>query len=115
MLSASQLSAAVTLVTLWTFAVPFLVTQRPAGDADSAASRIMVSPYGSAAGVDADDDGVLDLEEDRLADKYAPIIIHDKADANLPVNVDWLLQRSSLEYYNNNGPFRRDDHVGEGG
>lgn len=70
----------------------------PRDNQGGAAAASFVAPYGSGAGTDADQDGIIDSEEQRLAEQYAPIIVHDKDDANLPASVDWVLQRTRLDY-----------------
>lgn len=53
------------------------------------------------AGVTADDqdgDGLRDLEEDELADKFAPIMFHEKDEPNLPTSVDWFLPKTTLRF-----------------
>lgn len=87
----------------------------PKDNQGGAASAMMVPPFGSGAGIDSDADGIIDSREDALAEDFAPIILHDRVDANLPTAVDWLLERTSIEYYNNNGLFHKDDHVPHGG
>lgn len=74
-------------------------------------AQMLLPPYGEASGTDADDDGILDDAESALGQRFAPIVIHDKDDANLLVNVEWLLRCTSLEFYNNNGLFHQDDHI----
>jgi hypothetical protein len=89
--------------------------QLPKDNQGGAASAFFLAPYGTASGTDADADGILDTTENELAERFAPIIIHDKDDANLPAEVDWFLKRTSMEYYNNNGFLHRDDHQPMGG
>jgi hypothetical protein len=47
---------------------------------------------------DEDGDGLIDSEEDLLADKFAPIVFHTKNEPNLPANVDWFLSKTSLRF-----------------
>jgi len=49
--------------------------------------------------VDEDHDGLDDFEEDRLANRFAPIVHHGQCESNYPVGVDWLLARASLYEY----------------
>ncbi|WP_437564312.1 hypothetical protein [Sorangium sp. So ce542] len=51
------------------------------------------------AGADSDDDGLFDEEEQALAERYAPIVYHSSDESNFPTNVDWLLSRTSLWFY----------------
>jgi hypothetical protein len=46
--------------------------------------------------VDEDHDGLDDLEEDLLAERFAPIVYHGQCEPNYPVSVDWLLARTGL-------------------
>ncbi|HMX25085.1 MAG TPA: hypothetical protein PKC13_05605, partial [Blastocatellia bacterium] len=48
-----------------------------------------------------DGDGLNDFEEDRLANRFAPVIYHGQCEPNYPVSVDWLLARVSLSEYDN--------------
>ncbi len=59
------------------------------------------SPAGASSqtGADLDGDGIPDALEQQLAEKYAPVLFFDPGEPNYPVNVDWLLQRTSLSYY----------------
>lgn len=49
--------------------------------------------------VDEDQDGLDDLQEDRLANRFAPIIHHGQCEPNYPASVDWWLTRTSLHEY----------------
>ncbi len=49
--------------------------------------------------IDADQDGVVDICEQSLADKYAPVVIHANDEPNLPTSVDWFLSRTSLWFH----------------
>jgi hypothetical protein len=54
----------------------------------------------AAAGVaDGDQDGIDDQLEDALAERFAPVVHHQRSETNYPVNVDWLLARTSLREY----------------
>lgn len=58
--------------------------------------------------IDEDCDGLNDFEEDRLANRFAPIIYHGQYEPNYPVSVDWLLARVSLGEYDSQAvPDRR--------
>jgi len=70
----------------------------PRDNEGGAAAASFVTPYGSGTGTDADQDGIIDSEEQRLAEQYAPIVVYDKDDANLPASVDWVLQQTRLNY-----------------
>src|SRR5437899_52667 len=48
--------------------------------------------------IDLDADGVDDRVEQFLAEKFAPVTLIEPDESNYPVNVDWILQRASLEY-----------------
>jgi hypothetical protein len=48
---------------------------------------------------DEDCDGIIDSCEQALAEKYAPIVYHSSDESNLPVNVDWFLPKTSLNFY----------------
>lgn len=49
--------------------------------------------------VDVDQDGIDDMVEDWLAERFAPIVYHDRDEANYPVAVDWLLKRTGLHEF----------------
>src|SRR4029078_6530495 len=49
--------------------------------------------------VDNDHDGVDDNLEQKLAEKYAPIIFIEPDESNYPVNVEWFLARAHLQYH----------------
>lgn len=66
---------------------------------DTSARSVLVAPYGEATGEDLDKDGVSDAAEATLAERFAPILIHDRDDPNLPTNVDWLLRRVTFEVH----------------
>jgi hypothetical protein len=46
--------------------------------------------------VDLDHDGIDDQLEDTLAERFAPVVHHERSETNFPVNVEWLLARTSL-------------------
>jgi hypothetical protein len=46
--------------------------------------------------VDLDHDGIDDQLEDALAERFAPVVHHQRSETNFPVNVEWLLARTSL-------------------
>ncbi|MBI3074115.1 MAG: hypothetical protein HYY84_18555 [Deltaproteobacteria bacterium] len=48
---------------------------------------------------DRDGDGADDVLEDWLAYRFAPIVYHGDDESNWPVNVDWLLSRTKLRFY----------------
>ena len=50
---------------------------------------------------DDDHDGIDDALEQRLAERFAPVVFIEPRESNYPVNVDWLLQRTHLEYHEN--------------
>lgn len=49
--------------------------------------------------VDLDRDGLPDSLEQELAEKYAPIVIHDPKEPNLPTNVKLFLPQTELWFY----------------
>jgi hypothetical protein len=49
--------------------------------------------------VDADHDGINEDLEQRLAERFAPLVYIEPDESNYPVNVDWFLQRANLHYY----------------
>ncbi|MBS1808676.1 MAG: carboxypeptidase regulatory-like domain-containing protein [Acidobacteria bacterium] len=49
--------------------------------------------------LDEDQDGIDDLTEDWLTQRFAPIVYHGQRESNYPVSVDWLLARTSLNAY----------------
>jgi hypothetical protein len=63
--------------------------------------------------VDADHDGINEDLEQKLAERYAPLIYIEPDESNYPVNVDWFLDRANLQYHedcfsdtdDNRGPF----------
>ena len=62
--------------------------------------------------VDNDHDGVDDNLEQKLAEKYAPIIFIEPDESNYPVNVEWFLARAHLEYHEDCFPGDVDDRIG---
>jgi hypothetical protein len=57
------------------------------------ASLVLMSAGGA---VDLDRDGIDDQLEDQLAERFAPIVHHERTETNFPVSVEWLLARTSL-------------------
>ena len=53
----------------------------------------------SQASEDADQDGLADALEQRLAEKYAPVIYHEKNERNFPTNVGGFFQKTSLFFF----------------
>ncbi len=45
---------------------------------------------------DHDLDGLDDRQEDRLAERFAPIVYHGERETSFPVSVDWWLERTHL-------------------
>jgi FIMAH domain/Bacterial Ig domain len=65
--------------------------------------------------VDNDHDGVGDNLEQKLVEKYAPIIFIEPDESNYPVNVEWFLARAHLQYHEDCGFFDGgdvDDDIG---
>jgi hypothetical protein len=58
-----------------------------------------VALIGAGSGADSDEDGIDDLLEDALAERFAPIVHHQRSETNYPVNVEWLLARTNLREY----------------
>jgi hypothetical protein len=56
-------------------------------------------PPNAFTGPDGDQDGIPDKLESLLAHKFAPTLLLDPHEPNYPVSVDWLLQRTTLDYY----------------
>jgi len=83
----------------------------PRDNQGGAAASVFLPPFGTGAGADQDNDGILDSAETALAERFAPIIVHDKQDRNLPTSVDWLLARTALEYFDNSGRLGQGTHV----
>ena len=48
---------------------------------------------------DADRDGVPDPRENQVALRFAPVVVHDRAEAVYPTSVDDFLERTSLWFY----------------
>jgi hypothetical protein len=60
------------------------------------------SPAGAAptqTRVDVDGDGLDDLLEDTLAERFAPVVYHGEKEVNFPVSVDWWLARTQLSMF----------------
>ncbi|MDD1750173.1 MAG: hypothetical protein LUO89_09900, partial [Methanothrix sp.] len=53
---------------------------------------------------DMDIDGIADSCEQKLAEKYAPVVYHSSDETNYPTNVDWFLSKTSLRFYNYSRP-----------
>ena len=53
----------------------------------------------ASSGGDADGDGIGDVCEQVLAERYAPVVYHSSDETNYPTNVDWFLPRTSLRFY----------------
>jgi probable HAF family extracellular repeat protein len=49
--------------------------------------------------IDNDGDGIDDNLEQRLANKFAPVIFIEPDESNYPVNVEWFLSRARLQYH----------------
>jgi len=64
-----------------------------------AAVALIGGGVGAGGIADADDDGIADQLEDALAVRFAPVVHHERTETNFPVNVDWLLARTSLRAY----------------
>jgi hypothetical protein len=64
----------------------------------STATQPVSSPGFSANG-DEDGDGLPDVMEDALAEKFAPVVYHGEKEDAFPVNVDWWLSRTRLLFY----------------
>src|SRR5262245_57780927 len=62
---------------------------------------------------DADHDGINEDLEQKLAERFGPVIYIEPDESNYPVNVDWFLDRANLQYHedcgddvdDNRGPF----------
>jgi hypothetical protein len=61
--------------------------------------------------VDEDRDGLDDFEEDRLAERFAPIVYHGQCEPNYPISVDWLLARTGLYEYDNDAKLAKRETV----
>jgi hypothetical protein len=57
--------------------------------------------------IDEDRDGIDDLCEDWLAERFAPILYHGDKETNYPVSVDWWLARTDLSVIDSEGNRRR--------
>jgi hypothetical protein len=49
--------------------------------------------------VDDDHDGINDALEQTLAERYAPLVYIEPEESNYPVNVDWFLARTRMQYH----------------
>jgi hypothetical protein len=61
--------------------------------------------------VDADHDGINDDLEQKLAERFAPVIYIEPDESNYPVNVEWFLDRARLQYHEDCA-IDRDDNRG---
>src|SRR5262245_2632654 len=48
---------------------------------------------------DDDHDGINEALEQKLAERFAPVIYIEPDESNYPVNVDWFLDRARLQYH----------------
>jgi hypothetical protein len=75
-------------------------------DDDVGSTAQSLSSWCGAAGVlsgpDNDFDGIADVCEQSLAERYAPIVYHSSDESNFPTNVDWFLPKTSLWFYDDN-------------
>ncbi len=62
-------------------------------------SSVSVAATPPPARVDADHDGIDDHLEQKLAERYAPILFIEPDESNYPVNVEWFLARAHLQYH----------------
>lgn len=60
---------------------------------------------------DRDGDGICDQVEEALAARFAPVIFMSANEPNLPVSVDWFLNRATLKYFEDCGLFSSGDTV----
>jgi hypothetical protein len=72
----------------------------------SSASAVLLFG-GRALAEDADHDGLDDALEDRLAERFAPIVIHSSLETNLPTKVEPFLARTTLAFYDEACPHAR--------
>ena len=49
--------------------------------------------------LDSDADGLPDFWEQLLAERFAPILYHSSDESNFPTNVDWVLPKTELWFY----------------
>lgn len=56
---------------------------------------------------DEDRDGIDDVVEDWLAERFAPIVYHGESETSYPVTVDWWLARTSLSVVDQRGLRKR--------
>ena len=57
--------------------------------------------------IDEDQDGIDDVCEDWLAERFAPIVYHGEDETCYPVNVDWWLARTNLSVIDQRGKRKR--------
>ena len=95
-----------------TLVVMFVAGTGPAGlRRVSADGPPAVPPASPTLPLDADHDGINDELEQKLADRFAPVIYIEPDESNYPVNVDWFLERANLQYHED-CTFDVDDNVG---
>ena len=58
----------------------------------------------AARGPDEDGDGLADVCEEALADRFAPIVIHSSAESTFPTDVDQFLPQTSLSFRDDGCP-----------
>jgi hypothetical protein len=86
------------------------------GSRHAGAAALQAAPTTESAPVlpaDADHDGINEDLEQKLAERFAPLIYIEPDESNYPVNVDWFLDRARLQYHedcardrdSNRGPF----------
>jgi len=65
------------------------------------ACALMPQAIAALPGVPADDDhdGINDTLEQKLAERFAPLMYIEADESNYPVNVDWFLARARLQYH----------------
>ena len=61
--------------------------------------KCMLDKHPSVVLQDEDKDNLDDRVEQRIAERYSPIIYHSSAETNFPTNVDWFLTKTSLMFY----------------
>jgi hypothetical protein len=105
-----------TVVRASTLALLALVSAASMGSRHASAAGLQVTATPAAAPVlpvDADHDGINEDLEQKLAERFAPLIYIEPDESNYPVNVDWFLDRANLQYHedcaddrdDNRGPF----------
>src|SRR5438876_156422 len=72
---------------------------RPSCDGHSRPRSIDAADASVGEVVDVDQDGIDDVVEDWLAERFAPIVYHDRDESNYPVAVEWLLKRTGLHEF----------------